>query len=54
MSLPNEKAVRKHRGYGFILALIGMALALVVAKYSRQHPLLEFHPSIQNSADGKG
>jgi hypothetical protein len=54
MSLPNEKAVRKHHGYGFILALIGMALALVVAKYSRQHPLLELHPSIQNSADGKG
>jgi hypothetical protein len=51
---PNEKAVRKHRDYGFVLALIGMALALVAAKYSRQHPLLEFHPSILNSADGKG
>jgi hypothetical protein len=51
---PNEKAVRKHRDYGFILALIGMALALAAAKYSRRHPLLEFHPSILNSAVGKG
>jgi hypothetical protein len=51
---PNEKAVRKHRGYGFVLALIGMALALVAAKYSRQHVFVEFHPSILNSADVKG
>jgi hypothetical protein len=48
---PNEKAVRKHRDYGLVLVLIGMALALVAAKYSRQHPLMEFHWSILNSAD---
>jgi hypothetical protein len=47
---PNEKAVRKHRDYGFVLALIGMALALVAAKYSRQHVFVDFPLSILNSA----
>ena len=46
----NEKAVRKSREYGFVLALIVMALALVVAKYSRQHPLM-VTGSVLNSAD---
>jgi hypothetical protein len=40
----NEKAVRKHPEYGFVLALIVMALALVAAKYSHQHPLVWFGP----------
>jgi hypothetical protein len=47
----DEKDHRKHPNYGFGLALIGMALALVAAKYSRQHPLMEFHWSVANSAD---
>jgi hypothetical protein len=34
----NKKAVRKYREYGFVLALIVMALALVAAKYPHQHP----------------
>ena len=41
---PNKKAVRKYREYGFVLALIVMALALVAAKYPHQHPLVWFSP----------
>ena len=41
---PNKKAVRKYPEYGFVLALIVMALASVAAKYSRQHPLVWFGP----------
>jgi hypothetical protein len=41
---PNQKAVRKYPEYGFVLALIVMALALVTAKYSHQHPLVWFGP----------
>lgn len=48
---PNEKAVRKYLEYGFVLALIVMALALAAAKYSRQHQLMELHGSVLNSAD---
>ena len=50
MSL-TEKAYRKHPEYGLILALICMALALVLAKHSRQQALVEFHSSVLNSAD---
>jgi hypothetical protein len=50
MSL-TEKAHRKHPEYGLIVALICMALALVLAKYSRQQPLVEFHSSILSSVD---
>ena len=28
---PGEKAVRKHRGYGFLVAVVGAALAIVIA-----------------------
>ena len=41
---PTQKAVRKSPEYGFVLALIVMALALVAAKYSHQHPLVWFGP----------
>jgi hypothetical protein len=51
---PNEKAARKHCDYGFVLALIGMALALLVAKYSRQHPLMELHWPVIHNADVAG
>jgi hypothetical protein len=40
---PNKKA-RKYPEYGFVLALIVMAFALVAAKYSHQHPLVWFGP----------
>jgi hypothetical protein len=50
MSL-TEKAQRKHPEYGLVLAFICMALALVLAKYSRQQPLVEFHSSVLNSVD---
>ena len=41
---PSKKGVRKYREYGFVLALIVMALALVAAKYPHQHPLVWFSP----------
>jgi hypothetical protein len=41
---PNKKAARKYPEYGFVLALIVMAFALVAAKYSHQHPLVWFGP----------
>jgi hypothetical protein len=47
----NEKAGRKHSGYGLVVALICMALALVFAKYSRQQPLVELHSSVLDSVD---
>ena len=40
----NKKAVRKYPEYSSVLALIVMALALVAAKYSHQHPLVRFGP----------
>jgi hypothetical protein len=46
-----EKANRKHPEYGLVVALICMALALVIAKYSRQQLLVEFHSSDLNGAD---
>jgi hypothetical protein len=44
MSLTGN-AHRKRPEYGLVLALICMALALVLAKYSRHLPLVEFHSS---------
>jgi hypothetical protein len=41
---PNKKGIRNHPEYGFVLALIVMAFALVAAKYSHQHPLVWFGP----------
>jgi hypothetical protein len=40
-----EKVNRKRPEYGLVVALIFMALALVIAKYSRQQLLVEFHSS---------
>ena len=37
---------RKHPEYGLFFALICMALALVVAKYSRQQPSVEFPSAV--------
>jgi hypothetical protein len=45
------KAQRKYSEYGLLLAVICMALALVLAKYSRQQFLVEFHSSVPNSAN---
>jgi hypothetical protein len=36
--------------YGLVLALICMALALIVAKYSRQQPSVQF-PSVVSGAE---
>jgi len=44
---------RTHPEYGLVLALICIALALVVAKYSRQHPSVEF-PSAAASGVEEG
>jgi hypothetical protein len=44
------KAQRKFCEYGLLLAVICMALALVLAKYSRQQPLVQYHSSVPNSA----
>jgi hypothetical protein len=46
-----EKANRKHPEYGLVVALICMALALVIAKYSRQQLLVEFRLSTINGAE---
>ena len=46
-----EKVNRKRPEYGLVVALICMALALVIAKYSRQQLLVEFRSSISNGAD---
>jgi hypothetical protein len=46
-----EKVHRKRLEFGLILALISMALALVLAKYFRQQPLVEFHSPVLNSVD---
>jgi len=45
-----EKANRKHPKYGLVIALICMALALLVAKYSRQQLLVELS-SVPGRAD---
>ena len=45
-----EKVNRKHPKYGLVIALIGMALALVIAKYSRQQLLVELS-AVSGSAD---
>ena len=47
-----EKANRKHPEYGLVVALICVALALVIAKYSRQQLLVEFHSSTIDGAEG--
>ena len=45
---------RTHPEYGVVLALVCMALALVVAKYSRQQPPVKFPSPIANGVeDGK-
>ena len=41
-----KKANRKLPDYGLVLALICMALALVLAKYSRQQPSMEFPSAV--------
>jgi hypothetical protein len=46
-----EKVNRKHPEYGLVVGLICMALALVIAKYSRQQLLVEFQSSISNGAE---
>ena len=47
-----EKVKRKRAEYGLVVALICMALALVIAKYSRQQLLVEFHSSGLDGAEG--
>jgi hypothetical protein len=37
--------------YGLVLALICMALALVVAKYSRQQPSVQFPSAAANGVE---
>ena len=37
-----ERENRRHPKYGLVIALICMALALVIAKYSRQQLLVQF------------
>ena len=46
-----ENVNRKRPEFGLVVALICMALALVIAKYSRQQVLVEFHSSISNGAE---
>jgi hypothetical protein len=46
-----EKVDRRRTEFGLVVALICMALALVIAKYSRQQVLVEFHSSISNGAE---
>jgi cell division protein FtsL len=46
-----ENVNRKRPEFGLVVALICMALALVIAKYSRQQLLVEFRSSISNGAD---
>jgi len=48
MSL-TKKAEPKH--YGLVLALICMALALVVAKYSRQQPSVQFPSAVASGVE---
>ena len=42
---------RTHHEYGIVLALICMALALVVAKYSRQQASVEFPSAIASGVE---
>jgi hypothetical protein len=42
---------RTHHEYGVVLALICMALALVVAKYSRQQASVEFPSAIASGVE---
>lgn len=50
MSL-TKKADHKLPDYGLVLGLVCIALALVVAKYSRHQPSVEFHSPVVSSAD---
>jgi hypothetical protein len=42
---------RTHLDYGLILALICMALALLVAKYLRQQPSVQFPSAIVSGVE---
>jgi hypothetical protein len=42
---------RTHPEYGVVFALICMALALVVAKYCRQQPSVEFPSAIAGGVE---
>ena len=46
-----NKANHKLPDYGLVLALICMALALVLAKYSRQQPSVEFSSTVVGGAE---
>lgn len=48
MSLLHNRA---HPEYGVVLALICMALALVVAKYSRQQASVEFSSAVVSGVE---
>jgi len=50
MSL-TKKAEPKLSDYGLVLALICMALALVVAKYSRQQPSVQFPSAVASAVE---
>jgi len=50
MSL-SKKAEPKLSDYGLVLALICMALALVVAKYSRQQPSVQFSSAVASGVE---
>jgi hypothetical protein len=45
-----KKADHKLPDYGLVLGLICIALALVLAKYSRKQPPVEFHSPVVSSA----
>lgn len=47
-----ERVNRKRPEYGLVIALICMALALVIAKYSRQQLLVELQSSGLDGAEG--
>jgi hypothetical protein len=46
-----KKAEPKLSDYGLVLALICMALAPVVAKYSRQQPSVQFSSAAANGVE---
>jgi hypothetical protein len=46
-----DKVNRNRPEYGLVVALICMALALVIAKYSRQQLLADSQPSISNGVE---
>jgi hypothetical protein len=46
-----KKVEPKFSDYGLALALICMALALVVAKYSRQQPSVQFPSAVASGVE---